>query len=167
MINRIFQKILLKTGKTYSIDESIPNKLLLSVLINRLLMLVRGLLILRKKVFLGGSCKILNKKNFFFGNNVTIEKHTILDGYAKNPIIIGNGVKIGAFSRLTTTSHLSKYGIGFKMGNNSAIGDFAHFGASGGIEIGNDVIMGAYISFHSENHNFRDTSKLIREQGVI
>lgn len=166
MINRIFQKILLKTGKTYSIDESIPNKLLLSVLMNRLLMLVRGLLTLRKKVFLGNSCKILNKKNFVFGNNVTIEKHTILDGYAKNPIIIGNHVKIGAFSRLTTTSHLSKYGIGLKMGSNSAIGDFAHFGASGGIEIGNDVIMGAYISFHSENHNFRDTSKLIREQGV-
>ena len=52
------------------------------------------------------------------------------------------------------------------MGNNSAIGDFTHFGASGGIEIGNDVIMGSYISFHSENHNFEDSTKLIREQGV-
>ena len=27
--------------------------------------------------------------------------------------------------------------------------------------------MGSYISFHSENHNFSNTSKLIREQGVI
>jgi acetyltransferase-like isoleucine patch superfamily enzyme len=26
--------------------------------------------------------------------------------------------------------------------------------------------MGSYISFHSENHNYEDTSKLIREQGV-
>nr|WP_262896775.1 acyltransferase [Flavobacterium macrobrachii] len=26
--------------------------------------------------------------------------------------------------------------------------------------------MGSYISFHSENHNFSDTTKLIREQGV-
>ena len=52
------------------------------------------------------------------------------------------------------------------MGNNSAIGDYTHFGASGGIEIGNDVIMGSYISFHSENHNYQDSSKLIREQGV-
>ena len=52
------------------------------------------------------------------------------------------------------------------MGNNSAIGDFTHFGASGGIDIGNDVIMGSFISFHSENHNFEDTTKLIREQGV-
>lgn len=52
------------------------------------------------------------------------------------------------------------------MGNNSAVGQFTEFGAAGGIEIGNDVIMGSYISFHSENHNFSDTSKLIREQGV-
>ena len=52
------------------------------------------------------------------------------------------------------------------MGNNSAIGDYTHFGASGGIFIGDDVIMGSYISFHSENHNFNDTTKLIREQGV-
>jgi acetyltransferase-like isoleucine patch superfamily enzyme len=26
--------------------------------------------------------------------------------------------------------------------------------------------MGSYVSFHSENHNFSDTTKLIREQGV-
>jgi acetyltransferase-like isoleucine patch superfamily enzyme len=26
--------------------------------------------------------------------------------------------------------------------------------------------MGSYISFHSENHNYEDTSRLIREQGV-
>src|SRR5690606_5451072 len=45
-------------------------------------------------------------------------------------------------------------------------GDYAHIGATGGVEIGNDVIMGSYISFHSENHNFTDVSKLIREQGV-
>ncbi len=40
------------------------------------------------------------------------------------------------------------------------------FGAAGGIEIGDDVVAGQYIRFHSENHNYRDTMKLIREQGV-
>jgi acetyltransferase-like isoleucine patch superfamily enzyme len=61
---------------------------------------------------------------------------------------------------------MSKYGEGISIGNNSAFGRFTEFGAAGGIEIGNDVIAGSYISFHSENHNFNDTSKLIREQGV-
>ncbi len=166
MFHSIVQKLLIKSGKNYILDSNIPNGLLFYTIYKRIVMLIRGILFLRKKVFLGKSCIILNKKNFQLGKNVTIEKYTELDGYASNKIILGNNVKIGAYSKLLSTSHLATYGKGLSVGNNSAVGDFTHFGASGGIEIGNDVIMGSYISFHSENHNFEDTSKLIREQGV-
>jgi acetyltransferase-like isoleucine patch superfamily enzyme len=135
-------------------------------LIKRAFMLLRGYIKTGKKVFVGEHTKILNSKNIIFGKSVTIDKHTIIDGYASEKIILGDCVKIGAFSNLNSTSHFSKYGKGLKMGNNSAIGDYTHFGAAGGIEIGNDVIMGSYISFHSENHNYEDTTQLIREQGV-
>lgn len=166
MIKKLFQKMLGKTGKTYQIDDRIPNKLLYSIFYNRAIMALRGYLKTGKKVFVGKSVKILNPRNIVFGKSVTIDKCTMLDGYSYEKIILGNCVKIGAFSKLTSTSHFSKYGKGLKMGNNSAIGDYTHFGAAGGIEIGDDVIMGSYISFHSENHNFSDTTKLIREQGV-
>src|SRR5690606_483602 len=119
-----------------------------------------------QKVYLGPGCRLLNTGNISFGNNVTVEHHTRLDGYASERIILGDCVKIGAYSNLLSTSHLATFGKGLKMGNHSAVGDFTHFGAPGGIEIGNDVIMGSYVSFHSENHNFSDTTKLIREQGV-
>jgi len=36
----------------------------------------------------------------------------------------------------------------------------------GAITIGNDVIAGQNVRFHSENHNYDDADKLIREQGV-
>ncbi len=166
MLKRIFQYFLQKAGKTYSIDDRIPSRLIYSTLVKRTTMMLRGYFKVYKKVFIGSNCTILNKKNFQFGSNVTIEHHTILDGYASEKIVFGDNVKIGAYSNLLSTSHFSKFGKGMKIGNNSAIGDFTHFGAPGGIEIGNDVIMGAYISFHSENHNFSDTSKLIREQGT-
>ena len=52
------------------------------------------------------------------------------------------------------------------MGSNSAMGDYCQVGAAGGVTIGNDVIMGSYISFHSENHNFNMPDVLIREQGT-
>src|SRR5690606_17166640 len=119
-----------------------------------------------KKIYIGKNVTLLNKKNISFGKNVTIESYTEIDGYASEHLILGNNTKIGSFSKVISTSHFSKFGKGLKMGNNSAIGDYAHIGATGGVEIGNDVIMGSYISFHSENHNFSDTSKLIREQGV-
>ncbi|WP_396144323.1 acyltransferase [Flavobacterium sp.] len=129
-------------------------------------MLIRGFLKTGKKVFIGSNTKIYNSKNIVFGHSVTIGKLCEIDAFSSENIKLGNCVKIGSFSTLTSTSHLSKYGKGLIMGNNSAIGDYTHFGASGGIKIGNDVIMGSYISFHSENHNFNDSSKLIREQGV-
>ena len=131
-----------------------------------MIMLIRGFLKTGKKVFIGSNTRILNSSNIVFGQNVTIGSHCEIDGYASEKIILGDCVKIGCYSKLLSTSHFSKFGKGLTMGNNSAIGDFTHFGAPGGIEIGNDVIMGSYISFHSENHNFTDTSKLIREQGT-
>ena len=158
--------MLAKTGKTYQIDDRIPARLLYSVFYNRAIMLVRGYFKTGRKVFIGCNTKVANPGNFILGKNVTIDKHCLLDGFSSEKIILGDCVKIGAFSKLTSTSHFSKYGKGLKMGNNSAIGDYTHFGAAGGIEIGTDVIMGSYISFHSENHNFLDKSKLIREQGV-
>lgn len=166
MIKSLFQKLLKRSGKGYTIDPEIPSKLIFLTLTKRLKMLVRGYLKTGKRVFIGSDTKILNSKNIVFGKNVTIETHCIIDGFASSKVILGDCVKIGSFSNLNITSHLSKYGKGLKMGNNSAIGDFAHIGASGGIEIGNDVIMGSYISFHSENHNFNDKNVLIREQGV-
>jgi len=129
-------------------------------------MLFRGFFKLSRKVFIGKRCQIMNAKNIQFGNNVTIENDCVIDGYASNKLILGDNVKIGAYSMITCTSHFSKFGKGISIGSNSAIGRFSEFGAAGGIEIGSDVIMGSYISFHSENHNFKDNSKLIREQGV-
>lgn len=166
MIKNLFQKLLSKTGKSYVVDSRIPQKLIVSILTKRMIMLIRGFLKTGNKVFIGGNTKILNSKNIIFGKSVTIDKHCVIDGFSSEKILLGDCVKIGAFSTLSSTSHLSKYGKGLKMGNNSAVGQFTEFGAAGGIEIGNDVIMGSYISFHSENHNFIDSSKLIREQGV-
>ncbi len=166
MFRGIFQSFLNRAGKNYTIDKNIPSRLIVKMLIRRSIMLLRGIMVLRRKVFLGYGCSISNKKNFSFGRNVTIESYTKLDGYSSEKIILGDNAKIGAYSNLLSTSHFSKFGKGMKMGNNSSIGDFTHFGAPGGLEIGNDVIMGSYISFHSENHNFADTTKLIREQGT-
>lgn len=166
MIKTIVQKLLLKSGKTYTVDPNIPNSLFYNMLMNRGVMLIRGFIKTGQKVFIGRNTKILNNRNIRFGKSVTIGSYCEIDGYASEKIILGDCVKIGSYSKLLSTSHFSKFGKGLVMGSNSAIGDFTHFGAPGGIIIGNDVIMGSYISFHSENHNFSDTSKLIRDQGV-
>lgn len=166
MLKKIFQKLLYKSGKNYQIDPEIPDSLIAKILFKRFLMLARGYMLTRKKIYLGSNCSISNKRNIQFGKNVTIDNSTKIDGYARQKLQFGNNVKIGAYSSISCTSHLSKYGKGIKIGDNSSTGQFIEFGAAGGIEIGSDVIMGSYISFHSENHNFEEPGKLIREQGV-
>jgi acetyltransferase-like isoleucine patch superfamily enzyme len=166
MIRFIFQKLLDKSGKSYIVDPKIPNTLIYITLSNRIFMLIRGFLKTGNKVFIGRNTKIYNVANISFGKNVTIDKNCLIDGFSSEKIQFGDCIKIGSYSTLSATSHLSKFGKGLKIGNNSAVGQFTQFGAAGGIEIGTDVIMGSYISFHSENHNFKDNTKLIREQGV-
>lgn len=166
MIRNFIQGYLRRSGKNYEIDDRIPETLLFRVFYIRLIMMLRGVLYLRRKVFLGKHVVVLNKRNISFGRNVTINSYSEIDGYASERIIFGDNVKIGSNSKLLSTSHFSKYGKGIIIGNNSAFGDFTHFGAPGGIKIGDDVIGGSYISFHSENHNFTNKGVLIREQGV-
>jgi acetyltransferase-like isoleucine patch superfamily enzyme len=166
MVKRLFQITLNKLGKNYEIDQSIPSKMFIYFFWKRFWMLTRGLIFFQKKIFIGLGVNILNAKNIVFGKNVTIENHVSIDGFAKKPLIFGSNVKIGAFSSISCTSHMSKYGEGICIGNNSAFGKYTEFGAAGGIQIGNDVIAGSFISFHSENHNFNNLNLLIREQGV-
>mgnify|MGYP005847057107 CR=1 FL=1 len=166
MIKSLIQNKLAKAGKSYQIDDRIPSALLRKFIALRLMMLLRGVFKTYQKVYVGSNCSFWNLRNIHFGKNNTIENHTRIDGFAQEGVQFGDNVKIGAYSQISCTSHLSKYGKGIKIGHNSAIGQFAEFGAAGGIEIGNDVIMGSYVSFHSENHLFDQPNVLIREQGV-
>jgi acetyltransferase-like isoleucine patch superfamily enzyme len=166
MLKRTLQNLLVKFGKSYIIDDKISNKLVVSIIYRRVFMILRGLIKTRRKIFFGKRAKVLNVNNFEFGKACTLERNVLIDCYASRKVIFGNVVKIGSFSTISTTSHLSKLGIGLEIGNNSAVGEYSYFGCSGGVKIGNDVIMGQYVSFHSENHSFSDNRTLIREQGV-
>lgn len=66
MIKIIFQKLLDKAGKNYSIDPRIPQKLILINLSKRFWMLVRGLVFYQKRIFIGRNCTVLNKKKYCF-----------------------------------------------------------------------------------------------------
>jgi len=58
------------------------------------------------------------------------------------------------------------FGEGLSIGKNSGIGDYAWIGAAGGVTIGSNVIMGQFVSFHSQEHEFDDTAMPIRQQGT-
>ena len=57
-------------------------------------------------------------------------------------------------------------GTGFFLGARSGLGDYCHVGASGGVILGDDVIAGPFVSFHSQEHVHDRTDIPIRNQGT-
>src|SRR5206468_4210228 len=89
----------------------------------------------------------------------------IFDGLMRRGVVLGDNVKIGAYS-VIVGAPVSNLGEGISMGANSAVDAYSFLGSSGFILIGENVIMGQHVGFHPENHNFDRTDIPIREQGT-
>ena len=82
-----------------------------------------------KDLFVGEKVKIRNKNRIEIGNGVTLEDNVLLDGLSKDGLSIGNNVKIGSYTVISCSGSLKQLGKGFKIGENSGIGDFSFWGS--------------------------------------
>ncbi len=159
-------------GEDYAIDPCVPSGALLSLVLSRALGLARGVIkcvgtrSVTPLVFAGRGTSLRNRRHISIGRGVTIGRHAYLDGLSREGLKIGDNVSIGPYVSIECTGNLRTLGRGCVIGSRSGIGAYSFIGAAGGVQIGSDVIMGQWVSFHSENHNFDDPDVLIRTQGV-
>ncbi len=162
----------LKHDPHYTIDPAVPTTALVSVLKERGLAYVRGLL--RKPwlgssqgaLFVGRRVQLLNSRLLHLGRSVTFEDDVKIDALSRHGVHIGDNVSIGRFSVIECTGVLTHLGEGFWIGDNSNLGDYNFVGAAGGVRIGRHVLIGQGVRFHSENHVFTRTDIPIKAQGV-
>lgn len=153
-------------GREISIDSGVGSIEILSIALYKLVALVRGLVKTRKVVFLGPRVTVRFTKLFHPKRGVEIGAGSIINCLGRGGLRIGQGSKIGAYSWVSVSGSLSDLGLGISIGNNVAIGEFAHLGGAGGLEIGDDTITGCFLSIHPENHRVGAGSDVIRLQGV-
>jgi len=160
-------------GKDYKIDPKLPLSALVGYSFRRFSALSRCLLRgvvfsfdFKKLVFLGSNVELTNRSMISFGKGVTIGKGVIIDGLSVEGVIIGDGVSIGPYSIIKATGVLSDLGKGVEIGANSGFDAYTFIGASGGVKIGQNVICGQHVSFHSENHIFDRVDIPIKLQGT-
>jgi acetyltransferase-like isoleucine patch superfamily enzyme len=172
-MKKITESVISRTRKSsFKLDESLSDKELFVLISNRIFYIIRGIIkrmglkSCGKILFVGNNVKLKSKSKIQLGNGVTIDNYCVLDALSKDGITIGDNVKIGSYSIIACTGTIRTIGRGVRIGSNSGIGEFCYFGAAGGIDIGENVIMGQNIRFHSENHNYSRLDVLIREQGV-
>jgi len=169
-MRKLFNTILSKLkGAPFEIDSSMPTSYLLSLSITRCIMFIRGFfsrISNKGMLFIGRQVTIKARSKINVGKLVTINNGCYIDALSTGGIVMGNNVSIGKKVTIECTGNLQFIGKGMKVGNNVGLGADNFFGCAGGIEIGNDTIMGNFISFHAENHNYTDPDVPIRLQGV-
>jgi len=133
--------------------------------------LLRGLRLLfsfknPKGALFGRGVRFFNIPRVKFGRFLKLGDSVFISALGKEGVFLGDNVSIGSYSRLIISTSLNDLGKFIKLGNNVGLGEFAYLGGAGGLEIGDDCIIGQYLSCHPENHNYNDPDLEIRHQGV-
>lgn len=161
------------SGKdNFSLDNRIPISYIIRLCVKYGFMMLRGRIHaighrdIDKSVFIGKKAKLYCKHMIKIGRKTKIHDKVKIDALSFDGVFIGENCVIGENSKIECTGSLQNLGKGLKIGDRTTFGSDCYFGAAGGIEIGDDVVAGQYIRFHSENHNYKDLNLLIKEQGV-
>ncbi len=120
----------------------------------------------KKRIFIGRGVELRSRSLIQLGFGVTLGDGVLIDALSREGVVLGDNVNIGESTRIEASGSISDIGKGINFGNNSGIGAFSFVGGAGGVKIGNDVIMGQWVSFHPENHNFDRLDVPIRLQGI-
>lgn len=169
----IRNKLMKIAGKgDFKLDPRVNTSYILRLCIKYGCMMIRGWYRsigyrdIASNVFIGSRVKLYSKSQIKIGSKTKIRDFTKIDGLSTDGVVIGDYCVIGENCRIECTGSLEHIGKGIKIGSRTSFGSDCYFGAAGGIEIGNNVLAGQYVRFHSENHNYSDITKLIKEQGV-
>jgi acetyltransferase-like isoleucine patch superfamily enzyme len=170
IVEKIIRK--LKKDPGYKWENSYDAWDLALILKVRTTQLIRGFFkkIFFKKhkgfAFIGKRVTIRHKRHFSAGANLILEDNVFINALSAKGVIFGDNVTIARDSIILCTGIVAHVGEGITIGNGTGINARAFFGGQGGIEIGNNVIIGPDTKIFSENHNFSDGDIVIKKQGV-
>ena len=97
-----------------------------------------------KGIALGRGVRFFYVSNMRLGRFVKIGEFTTLNATGKGCLEIGKGSGIGAFSRVIISTSFNHLGSHIHIGENVGIGEYAYLGGGGGLDIGDDCIVGQY-----------------------
>ncbi len=158
-------------GEDFRIDSNFSSFDLINKLIVIFCKQVRGFwyfpLIASKKILVGKRVRLKSKRKIIFsGSSYNFDDDVFIDATSQKGIFLGNNISIQKRVIIECTGSLTKMGLGLVLGNNVGIGSSSFLGCAGGINIGDNTIIGNFVSIHSENHNYSDRVIPIRLQGV-
>lgn len=168
IINRLIQ---FSGRKNYEIDNYLSSCEVSVILIEKLIQLIRGLILkpfFKKSnglIFIGSRVKIKFKSNFSHKKNCIIGDNVEINALSKKGIQFGCNVSVLRNTIIECTGVIRKLGEGLIIGDNVGIAQNCFIQVRGNIEIGNNIIIGPNVSIFSENHVFSDPNVPVNVQG--
>jgi acetyltransferase-like isoleucine patch superfamily enzyme len=170
-MKNLIQKLIRLRNPMFSFDPNLSGYVLCAFIWAQAWAMARGLKLLLygkhpKMAAIGKRVHFFNTPKMHFGRFMKLGNDVYLSALGVEGIWFGDNVGIGAFSRVVVSTSFNHLGAYVKIGNNVGIGEYAYLGGAGGLEIGDDCIVGQYFSCHPENHLAADLHQPIRHQGV-
>lgn len=167
----LIEKCIQLRNPAFAFDANIASTEVILFMCAHLWQLIRGTKLLLygknpKMALLGKQVTFFNVRKIAFGRFLKMGDHVFISALGKEGVRIGNNVGIGSYSRMVVSTSFNNLGAFIRIGDNVGIGEFAYLGGAGGLEIGDECIIGQYFSCHPENHNMDSVYTSIRFQGV-
>lgn len=172
LIRKLTHKIITLLGKNnYFIDSNISSYNLFIILSEKLLQIIRGLLLkitIKKSkgiVFVGRNVKVQHGNLINTGKTLLLSDNVFINALSVEGIHFGNNVSIHRNTIIDCIGGIRHIGVGLTIGNNVGFSPNCYIQVRGRVIIGNNVIFGPNVSIFSESHIFSDPGKFINEQG--
>lgn len=168
----VIENIIRKRNPNFRFHKDINTGAIIAFVLSNVWALFRGLrwlLYFRnpKMALLGRGVRFFNVSKISFGKFLKLGDGVYISALGRDGVRLGDNVSLGAYSRVVLSTGFNEPGAFIKIGNAVGIGEFAYLGGAGGLEIGDECIVGQYFSCHPENHNYQDLELSIRHQGVV
>lgn len=166
ILSNVISKI---KGEKYEIDDRFPKSYIFRLLLSKSVSLLYGMVRLRtlKKAFIYPSTTIMCSEMIHLKGTINIGRKCFINPVSERGLVCGRNVSMGYGTYIELTGSLHLLGKGMIVGDNVGLGSHGFYGSGSGLlEIGDDTIIGNYVSIHPENHNYKDMRVPIRLQGV-
>lgn len=118
-------------------------------------------------LLLGRAAVLRNPQYLSVGKWFVAEDFSEIQALSEEGVTFGDHVTVGRFAMIRPSGYYGRdVGVGLTVGSNSNIGAYCYVGCSGGIYIGDNVLISPRVSLYAENHNFDRADLPIKAQGV-
>lgn len=169
IVDRLSSIIAALRGTPFRIDPRIPPSYLLTLVADYAVRRIRGWWAFPTsgmRVFVGRGSRLIGRSQMSLEGGLHVGPACIVNAVSVDGVRFGANVSLQRGVVIECTGSLQKLGCGVRMGRNVGIGSGSFLGAAGGIDIGDDTIVGNFVSFHSENHVTDQLDLPIRLQGT-